>query len=114
MYTRLKNLGIAIQWEPTLKLFHPWHPFTLMPNKVYDSQLRFIELRKKNMQSLAFEGINPARNLDLPAAVKQILAFEIGRIEGGKIADVIHILKKQKNNLHQSITEIKNVLKQKN
>ena len=113
IYTRLKNFGLAIKWEPSLKLFHPWHPFTLMPNKVYESQLKFIEWRKMNMQSMAFEGIIPSKNKVPPISIKQILENEMNHIEGGKIAEILYILKKQKRHLRQSIKEIKNVLKEK-
>lgn len=62
MYTRFKNLGLAVMWTHDTKLYHPWHPFTLAAAEQYTEQLEFIEWRKKNMEYLAVEGIDASRN----------------------------------------------------
>ncbi len=36
-YTRLSNAGMAIQWAPDKKIFHPWHP--LSGDNLKDSQI---------------------------------------------------------------------------
>jgi len=62
---RFKNYGLAIQWEPDLRLYHPWHHLTLAPSKYYGPQHRVIDWRRKNMSYLPFCGID--ESLDSPA-----------------------------------------------
>ena len=62
IYSRFKNFGLAIMWTPAVKLYHPWHPFTLVPAEQYNVQLRFIEWRAKNLQYLAINGISERLN----------------------------------------------------
>ena len=62
IYTRFKNLGLAIMWTSCAKLFHPWHPNTLAAADQYKLQQEFIEWRFCNLQYLALSGIDPARN----------------------------------------------------
>jgi hypothetical protein len=110
MYTRLKNIGLAIQWEPTLRLYHPWHSYTLMPNRIYESQFKLIEWRKKNMQYLAVSGIDPSKNYILPGSVNQMLENEMKRVENGVKGEVFHILKKQIYSFKNSMIELKRAL----
>ena len=62
IYTRFKNLGLAIMWTPSVKLFHPWHPNTLVPSDQYKLQHELIEWRSLNLQYLALNGADPERN----------------------------------------------------
>ena len=62
MYTRLRNYGLAIQWEPSLRLYHPRHPFTAEQAPAYEKQRKLINWRSKNMEYLPFEGIDPMLN----------------------------------------------------
>lgn len=64
VYTRFKNLGLAIMWAPHIKLYHPWHPFTLADAAQYNVQKKVIDWRFKKLQYLAFNGIEPAKNED--------------------------------------------------
>jgi hypothetical protein len=65
IYTRFKNLGLAVEWSHDLKLYHPWHAFTLIgPHEApqYKTQHNFIKWRLKNVQYEAIQGIDPGRN----------------------------------------------------
>jgi len=64
LYTRLKNRGLAIQWEPSLKLYHPWHLNTGFYSPEYEQQLRFIGRVRKTLEWRTVSGIDPSRNLD--------------------------------------------------
>jgi hypothetical protein len=77
MYTRFKNLGLAIRWEPTLKLYHPWHSFTLMGTEEHEAQKRIITWRSKNLQWQAFRGLDPARDIAIPEEARVILNTEL-------------------------------------
>jgi len=62
MYTRLKNLGLDIQWNPDLKLYHPWHPFSRTYAPQYQVQKKVINWRAKKLCYLPFEGIDENKN----------------------------------------------------
>lgn len=72
IYTRFKNLGLAVQWHPDLKLYHPWHPFTLQYTYEQQVQKKLIEWRHNRRQWMAFKGIDPAKN-NLPSEEIQFL-----------------------------------------
>lgn len=76
IYTRFKNLGLAIKWNRELKLYHPWHPSTLAAAPQYEKQKRFIQWRDRNLQYMAINGIDsrinyemPDENFDIPSVV---------------------------------------------
>lgn len=71
IYTRLKNIGLAIQWDRELKLYHPWHPSTLADAPQYEPQKKLIEYRKNNLQYMAIEGIDKNKNI-LKTKTRQI------------------------------------------
>ena len=62
MYTRFKNYGLAILWAPHIKMYHPWHPFTLEPANEYVLQFELIEWRAKTLQFLALNGLSASKN----------------------------------------------------
>jgi hypothetical protein len=66
VYTRFKSLGLDIQWNPALKLYHPWHPFSRVSAPQYKVQKKVINWRAKQLSYLAFEGIDPAKNTTPP------------------------------------------------
>ena len=84
VYTRLKNLGLDIAWHPELKLFHPWHPFTLSQTTELKSQQRLIQWRARQLQSGAFDGLDRARNEAIPEPAAVILDEEMERLAGEK------------------------------
>ena len=110
MYTRFKNVGLAIKWEPSLKLYHPWHDFTLIPHKSYGPQLQLIEWRKKNMQWLAFHGIDSAKNFEPPDTVTSFLLTELNKLNGGPRSEIKYILKKQFRTLKDTAIELKRAI----
>lgn len=67
--TRLKNLGLHVMWHPGIKLYHPWHPFTKVAADAYRLQERVIHYRALNLITRAFQGLNPALNIDFPVAL---------------------------------------------
>lgn len=80
MATRFKNMGLAIQWEPTLKLYHPWHPFTLASSIEYHSQHRVIQWFQSNMIWKAIEGLDPSRNMTPNVALQKVLDEELNHL----------------------------------
>lgn len=77
IYTRLKNYGLAVQWEPSLILYHPWHHFTLNPTMEHVSQQKIIEWRKQNMIWKTFNGIDQNKNIDIPFHVNELIKKEL-------------------------------------
>ena len=71
IYTRLKVIGLNIMWHPELKLFHPWHPFTLANDESYKYQKIIVDYRAKNLLSSSFIGIDPKKNSNLPKDLAQ-------------------------------------------
>jgi hypothetical protein len=70
---RFKNLGLAIQWEQGLKLYHPYHAMTLTHSMVYEPQLKVIEWRRRRLQWLAYEGIDQSLNRELEQELIEFL-----------------------------------------
>lgn len=64
LYTRFKNLGMAVQWNPDLKLYHPWHKNTYFMSPDYYRQFIFIKWRQKVLSWKALSGIDPSLNQD--------------------------------------------------
>lgn len=63
IYTRFKNLGLAIQWDRELKLYHPWHPSTLASAPQYKPQKEMISWRYQILQYMAVNGIDESQNI---------------------------------------------------
>jgi hypothetical protein len=69
VYMRLKNLGLQVMWHPTLKCYHPWHPLTRFDARLeYGQQAIVTDWRNHHLHTLAFDGIDPARNAPFPEA----------------------------------------------
>lgn len=62
IYTRFKNLGIPVIWDRELVLYHPWHEHTLSDAREYELQKELINWRARNLQYMAFNGINKDKN----------------------------------------------------
>ena len=62
IYTRFRNYGLAVQWEPSLKLYHPMHAFTAEKAPEYQPQRKLIAWRDKNLEYLPLKGIDPSKN----------------------------------------------------
>ena len=66
MYSRLKNKGLHIRWHPDLKLYHPWHPFSVVGSPLYKVQRILIDYKLQNLIKTTFFGIDPSKNVELP------------------------------------------------
>ena len=66
VYTRLKNLGLHVMWHPRQVLYHPWHPLHAAGAPVWKVQQVIINNRAMELSSLAYQGIDPSRNSDVP------------------------------------------------
>jgi len=62
VYTRFKNLGLAVMWAPELKLYHPWHENSLVADAAYRIQRDLIAWRSAGLHHLAIDGIDRERN----------------------------------------------------
>lgn len=62
LYVRLSLLGLAVQWEASLPVYHPWHPYTVVNDPSYKTQFSFVEWRLKSMDYRTFNGIDQNNN----------------------------------------------------
>ncbi len=62
IYTRFRNYGMAIQWSPLLKLYHPKHAFTATKSPEYQRQRNLINWRSKNLEYLPLKGLDSNLN----------------------------------------------------
>lgn len=87
MAVRFKNLGLAIQWHPTLKLFHPYHPMTLSDAWQYRVQHKLIRWRKNNRIYRPLEGIDSEKNTLAPDTLIRQLEKELqeGKSSGNRL-----------------------------
>lgn len=78
LYTRFKNMGLAIAWEKDLKLYHPWHPNTLQPAPQVPCQRKIIDWRFRTLQYRAINGLDPSKDAEstLEASVRDMIAEE--------------------------------------
>jgi hypothetical protein len=66
IYTRLKALGLHVMWHPQLRLYHPWHPGTLVTALSSRLQHVVINYRAVNLMTTPFQGIDSRRDSELP------------------------------------------------
>lgn len=72
IYTRLKIYGLHVMWHPDIKVYHPWHIRPAYDPEIYKPQFVVIDYRAKNLNELAYEGINPEMNQPFP---EQLIAL---------------------------------------
>lgn len=72
--TRFKNLGLAIMWHPTIKIYHPWHPMTKADDFAYRYQEVVIHHRAVTLNTRAYQGIDPTLDQAFPADLEAKLA----------------------------------------
>lgn len=73
VYTRFKNLGLQVMWHPGLLLYHPWHPFNAAGFPAWETQKIIANYRAKNLLTVAYQGLNPSKNMDLPPELSKQL-----------------------------------------
>lgn len=66
IYTRFRNYGLAIKWDPSLHLYHPRHAFTSEKAPEYERQRKLINWRSENLEFLPLNGISPLLNTKTP------------------------------------------------
>lgn len=62
LYTRLRNLGMAIKWHHLEKLYHPWHPnpkLERMNREKVAAQQECIRRRELSLMRLPYQGLDP-------------------------------------------------------
>jgi len=62
LYVRFRNLGLAIKWHPSLKVYHPWHPnpkLERMNREEVAAQRECIRRRELSLMYLPYQGLNP-------------------------------------------------------
>jgi glycosyltransferase involved in cell wall biosynthesis len=67
MYIRFKNLGLAVKWDPSIRLYHPWHPLTDVGSYAYVVQSAFSGYRAKKLVTVAYDGLDPANTTPIPS-----------------------------------------------
>ena len=67
MYIRFKNLGLAVKWNPSIRLYHPWHPLTDVGSYAYVVQSAFSGYRARKLVTVAYDGLDPTRTTPVPA-----------------------------------------------
>jgi hypothetical protein len=92
LYTRFKNKGLAVCWEPSLKLYHPWHTGTLTLSPWHQLQLKIIEWRHRTLHYMAFEGIDSSMNSRMPLQMESEVCTEIKRMRAMQPNEFPHIL----------------------
>jgi hypothetical protein len=78
---RLKNLGLGTIWDKKLKLYHPWHPYTLASFQEmtqYNIQLKVIDWKAKRFETQTFLGIDSSKNITeaFPFSVEELNAIQ--------------------------------------
>lgn len=66
MYTKLRNLGLAIRWHPDKHLYHSWHPSTTASAPQYEVQRHMLNFKTINLEKKSFHGIQKDQNKSLP------------------------------------------------
>ncbi|MFQ5964306.1 MAG: glycosyltransferase [Candidatus Scalinduaceae bacterium] len=119
IYTRFRNLGLAIQWAPTLKLYHPWHSFSRQHDPIYDLQLELIEWKSSQLFTMAFEGINSSKNIVPTGDAKKIIKNGLEKLtnnnqqlqhENQQLKQEIEQLQQENQQTKQEILQIRNSL----
>jgi glycosyltransferase involved in cell wall biosynthesis len=80
VYTRLKNLGLHIKWHSTVKLYHPWHPFTMVNDLSCNLQRQIVDYRAVNLATKAYCGLDPGKDTPMPAELQRRLTVESERL----------------------------------
>lgn len=80
VYTRFKNSGKHIMWNPNLRIYHPWHPHQSGRQQAYSIQKILIDHRAKSLDVLPYNGINPSLNREIPKSLQTKLDLEKNKI----------------------------------
>ena len=107
MYTRFKNLGLAIQWKPNLKLYHPWHPYTLQYAHEQEVQKKLIEWRGNTLQWLAFDGIDSAKNFLPPFDAQSLLKDALIKMGRKASPSIVPTLNRHGRKIKNALARIK-------
>lgn len=93
---RLKNLGLCVRWHPNIRIYHPWHPSTLVGASAYDLQQLVIEHRASSLETRAFHGLDPALDSELPAALMNEIEMKtlwLRRKQGNILARLVYYVR---------------------
>ena len=73
VYTRLRLLGLHVMWHPELMLYHPWHPHSGEGDAQWALQKIVTDYRAVHLDPVAFNGIAPARDRQMPPDLVSLL-----------------------------------------
>lgn len=93
MYTRFKNLGLAVKWQPHIHLYHPWHPQSGVSANAYQLQNAVSTYRARHLVTMAYDGLDPTKNVAFPpelAAQLGDLSKQMARRQGGPLGRTIY------------------------
>lgn len=92
LYTRFKNYGLSICWDPDLKLYHPWHKGTLIFSPWHKLQLEIVDWRSKSLNYMALNGIDPSKNCDMPEQLYDEVEAKIKNMREMQSDEFPHIM----------------------
>ena len=75
VYTRLRNLGLLVRWSNNTPLYHPHHPQTNVVAPQFAPQHEVIQTRGRELATVCYQGLDPARNTPAPAWVDEAAAW---------------------------------------
>jgi glycosyltransferase involved in cell wall biosynthesis len=95
IYTRFKNLGLAVKWHPGIRLYHPWHPQTSTLTTFTRLQEAFSAYRAQNLVTTAYDGLDVQRNSPAPPELElQIAALrrQLALKERGPLGEICYYI----------------------
>ena len=71
MFTRFKALGLHVCWspDPMLRIYHAWHPRTLVYAYSHKLQAIVTRHRAKTLMFMAYNGIDPQYDSPMPDSI---------------------------------------------
>jgi len=110
LYIRFKNLGLAIQWHPDLKLYHPWHPYTLQYTHEQKVQKMLIKWRHKSLQWEALRGIDSTKKYIPSEDIQVFLEEALKILDKENPLFFLPVIGRQAKNLRIALWKLKHVI----
>ena len=81
LHARLRAFGLAVKWHPNIPMYHPWHPLNNAPADAYALQATLTTWRTNHRVIMAYDGLDPARNIPVPAELTELLTTQARRMQ---------------------------------